>query len=239
MRALPLHLLRRHAIFSAMATLYHHPLSPFCRKVRIFAAEKSIPVALEADAPWARRPEFLALNAAGAVPVWVEDDGTTIPESSAICEFLEEIVPQPMLIGDDAQQRAESRRLAAWFDIKFYDEVTRYVHGERLLKRLRREGEPNSAAIRAGRQNLVTHLAYIGWLTDHRNWLAGDDFSVADIAAAAQLSVLDYLGEVKWEEAPEAKDWYQRIKSRPTFRAILADVLPGFSPPAHYADLDF
>ena len=113
------------------------------------------------------------------------------------------------------------------------------MHGERLLKRLRREGEPNSAAIRAGRQNLVTHLAYIGWLTDQRRWLAGDEFSLADIAAAAQLSVLDYLGEIKWDEAPAAKGWYQRIKSRPTFRAILADVLPGFAPPAHYADLDF
>ena len=222
-----------------MATLYHHPLSPFCRKVRIFAAEKSIPVSLEIEAPWARRPEFVALNAAGTVPVWVEDDGTTIPESNAICEYLDEMVPLPSLLGDDPQQRAETRRLAAWFDIKFHDEVTRYVHGELLLKRLRRDGEPNSAAIRAGRQNLVTHLAFIGWLTDHRNWLAGDRFSLADIAAAAQLSVLDYLGEVQWENAPEAKDWYQRIKSRPTFRLILADVLPGFPPPAHYADLDF
>jgi glutathione S-transferase len=222
-----------------MATLYHHPLSPFCRKVRIFAAEKRLPVALEMEMPWARRAEFLRLNAAATVPVWVEDDGTTIPESGAICEYLNEIEPMPPLIGETPHQRAETRRLAAWFDIKFFDEVTRYVHGERLLKRLRRDGEPNSAAIRAGRQNLVTHLAYIGWLTNQRNWLAGDDFSLADIAAAAQLSVLDYLGEVQWEEAPEAKDWYQRIKSRPTFRPILADVLPGFTPPAHYADLDF
>lgn len=222
-----------------MATLFHHPLSPFCRKVRICAAEKNIPVALEVEMPWARRPEFLAMSPGGTVPVWVEDDGTTIADSGAACEYLEETVPFPRLLGDDPHQRAETRRLVAWFDIKFYDEVTRYVHGERLLKRLRRDGEPNSAAIRAGRQNLVTHLAYIGWLTDHRNWLAGNDFSLADIAAAAQLSVLDYLGEVQWDEAPEAKDWYQRIKSRPTFRPILADVLPGFTPPAHYADLDF
>jgi len=222
-----------------MATLYHHPLSPFCRKVRIFASEKSIPVDLERETPWARRPEFLAMSPGATVPVWVEDDGTTIADSGAICEYLDESAPPPTLIGEDLYQRAETRRLLAWFDVRFYDEVTRYIHGERLLKRLRRDGEPNSAAIRAGRQNIVTHLAYIGWLIDHRNWLAGDDFSLADIAAAAQLSVLDYLGEVRWEEAPAAKDWYQRIKSRPSFRPILADVLPGFMPPAHYADLDF
>ncbi|MCA8926468.1 MAG: glutathione S-transferase family protein [Alphaproteobacteria bacterium] len=222
-----------------MATLYHHPLSPFCRKVRILAAEKSIPVALEQETPWQRRPEFLAMSPGGTVPVWMEDDGTTIADSAAICEYLDEISDPPGLIGEEPIQRAETRRLTAWFDGKFHDEVTRYVHGERLLKRLRRDGEPNSAAIRAGRQNLVTHLAYIDWLTDHRNWLAGHDYSLADIAAAAQLSVLDYLGEVPWDEAPGAKEWYQRIKSRPTFRSILADSLPGFLPPAHYADLDF
>lgn len=224
---------------TAMAVLFHHPLSPFCRKVRIVAAERTVPVELETEAPWQRRPEFLALNAAGTVPVWVEDDGATIPDSSAICEYLEETTPGPSLLGNDPFQRAETRRLVAWFDGKFYDEVTRYVHGERMLKRLRRGGEPNSGAIRAGRQNLVTHLAFITWLVDHRNWLAGEDYSLADIAAAAQLSVLDYLGEVAWTEAPAVKDWYQRIKSRPAFRPILADVLPGFTPPAHYADLDF
>ena len=113
------------------------------------------------------------------------------------------------------------------------------MYGERLLKRIRRTGEPDSAAIRAGRQNILTHLDYISWLVERRNWLAGDTLSLADLAAAAHLSSLDYLREVPWEHAESAKIWYQRLKSRPSFRPLLADSLPGFPPPAHYADLDF
>ncbi len=222
-----------------MPTLYNFPLSPFCRKVRLVAAEKGIGVSLELEEPWRRREEFLSMNPAAQVPVWVEDDGTTISESSAICEFLEESYPGPNLLGETPADRAETRRLAAWFDGKFYREVTEYLFVERMLKRIRRVGEPNSAAIRAGRQNIKHHLDYIAWLVDRRNWLAGDLLSIADLAAAAQLSTLDYLGEVPWDYAESATIWYQRLKSRPGFRPLLADSVPGFPPPPHYADLDF
>lgn len=222
-----------------MPTLFHLPLSPFCRKVRLVAGEKSIGVSLEIEEPWRRREEFLALNPAAEVPVWVDDDGGTVPDSLAICEYLDEIDMGPSLMGDTPGDRAETRRLVAWFDIKFYREVTEYLYGERVLKRIRRTGEPNSAAIRAGRQNIGYHLDYIAWLTERRNWLAGDRLSLADLAAAAQLSTLDYLGEVPWDHSEGAKVWYQRVKSRPSFRTLLADSMPGFPPPAHYADLDF
>ena len=222
-----------------MPTLFHHPLSPFCRKVRLVAGEKGIGVSLETEEPWRRREEFLALTPAAQVPVWVEDDGTTIAESSAICEFLEDLYPGDTLVGRSPADRAETRRLIGWFDLKFAREVTDYLYGERLLKRIRRTGEPDSAAIRAGRQNILTHLDYISWLVERRNWLAGDTLSLADLAAAAHLSSLDYLREVPWEHAESAKIWYQRLKSRPSFRPLLADSLPGFPPPAHYADLDF
>lgn len=222
-----------------MPTLFHLPLSPFCRKVRLVAAEKSIGVDLEIEEPWRRREEFMALNPACLVPVWIEDDGATLSESSAICEYLDESHLGVTLVGNSPGDRAETRRLAAWFDIKFYREVTEYLYGERLMKRIRRTGEPNSAAIRAGRQNIGYHLDYIAWLTERRNWLAGDSLSLADLAAAAQLSTLDYLGEVPWEHSEGAKIWYQRVKSRPSFRMLLADSVPGFPPPAHYADLDF
>lgn len=222
-----------------MPMLFHLPLSPFCRKVRLVAAEKSIGVELQVEEPWRRNEEFLALNPACVVPVWVEDDGAILAESSAICEYLDEIDLSASLLGDTPGDRAETRRLAAWFDIKFYREVTDYLYGERVLKRIRRTGEPNSAAIRAGRQNITYHLYYIAWLTERRNWLAGGRLSLADLAAAAQLSTLDYLGEVPWDHAEGAKTWYQRVKSRPSFRTLLADSVPGFPPPAHYADLDF
>ena len=71
------------------------------------------------------------------------------------------------------------------------------------------------------------------------NWLAGDDFSLADIAAAAHISCVDYLGDVPWSDYPGAHDWYARVKSRPSFRPLLADHIPGLPPPKHYADLDF
>jgi len=74
---------------------------------------------------------------------------------------------------------------------------------------------------------------------ERRRWLAGENFSLADITAAAHLSTLDYLGDVPWDNHEPAKEWYARIKSRPSFRPLLADHIPGAPPPKHYADLDF
>ncbi|MGA0346065.1 MAG: glutathione S-transferase family protein [Alphaproteobacteria bacterium] len=222
-----------------MKTLYHLWLSPYCRKVRIVLAEKKIDYRLETENTWLRRREFLAINPAGEVPVLIEDDGTSIADSQAICEYLEEIVPNPSIFPVDPKERAEARRIVAWFDRKFSAEVSENLVGEKIFKRFLKTGAPNSALIRAGQQNIHYHLDYIGWLSERRNWLAGGVFSIADIAAAAHLSSVDYLGDVPWEDHISAKEWYVRIKSRPSFRAILADHLPGEPPPKHYADLDF
>ena len=118
-------------------------------------------------------------------------------------------------------------------------EVTANLVDERVMKKVRGGGHPDSGRIRAGSKNLATHLEYVGWLADQRKWLAGEEISLADFAAAAHLSCLDYIGYVDWDSVPSAKEWYQRIKSRPAFRTLLADHLSGFPPPAHYADLDF
>tara|TARA_B100000242_G_scaffold291865_1_gene266017 strand:+ start:581 stop:1249 length:669 start_codon:yes stop_codon:yes gene_type:complete len=222
-----------------MKTLYHLWLSPYCRKVRIALAEKRIDYRLETENTWLRRREFLAINPAGEVPVLIEDDGTSIADSQTICEYLEEVVPDPSIFPADLKERAEARRIVAWFDRKFSAEVSENLVGEKIFKRFLKTGAPNSALIRAGQQNIHYHLDYIGWLSERRNWLAGGVFSVADIAAAAHLSSVDYLGDVPWEDHISAKEWYVRIKSRPSFRAILADHLPGEPPPKHYADLDF
>lgn len=201
--------------------------------------EKDIAFNLVFEKYWERPEAFLALNPAGQVPVLVDDDGTVLADSNAICEYLDESYPDRPLIGFDARARAETRRLVAWFDGKFFDEVTRNVVDEKVLKRFMRMGHPDSGAIRAGQQNLGYHLDYIGWLIERRNWLAGDDFGLADVAAAAQLSCVDYLGDVPWTDHEPAKDWYARVKSRPSFRTLLADHIPGLVPPKHYADLDF
>ncbi len=222
-----------------MRVLYHLWLSPFCRKVRIVLREKGLDFELKTESLWERREEFLAINPAGEVPVLVEDDGTAIADSGVICEYLEEVAPEPPLLPGTASGRAEVRRLVAWFDGKFSAEVSDNLVGEKIIKRLLRRGAPDGRAIRAGRENIHYHLDYIGWLAERRTWLAGSDLSLADITAAAHLSAVDYLGDVPWDQHQPAKDWYARIKSRPSFRAILADTIPGEPPPRHYADLDF
>lgn len=222
-----------------MPTLHHLPLSPFCRKVRIVLGEKGLPVDLKEQRVWERRSEFLALNPAGTVPTLELEDGSVIADSNAIVEFIDEIEPTPPLLGATPGERAETRRLTAWFDGKFYNEVSRHLYGQKALRRLSGAGAPDSSALRAGRANLGQHLDYIAWLCDRRTWLAGDHFSMADIAAGAHLSALDFIGDVNWERYDGAKLWYQRIKSRPSFRSILADRVTGFQPPPHYANLDF
>ncbi len=218
--------------------LYHQKLSPFCRKVRLVLAEKRVEVALVEEPYWERRIDFLRLNPAGKVPV-LEIDGLTLSDSTAICEYLEETRPEPALMPQGAASRAETRRLVAYFDDKFHHEVTVNLLYERVHKRLMRAGTPDSVRIKAGSTAIKYHLDHIDWLAERRRWLAGEQMSIADLAAAAQLSCLDYVRDVDWARCPNAKEWYARIKSRPAFRPLLADSLPGFQTPEHYADLDF
>jgi glutathione S-transferase len=222
-----------------MRTLYHLWLSPFCRKVRLALLEKRMDFEMRAENVYERRNEFLALNPAGEVPVLVEPDGTALSGSLVICEFLDEIHPEPPLLGRQPLQRAEVRRLVDWFDRKFNEEVTEKLVGEKIMKRFLGLGEPDSRQIRAGHANIHIHLDYVSYLVERRNWLAGEELSLADVAAAAHLSTVDYLGDVPWDDHGPAKEWYARIKSRPSFRPLLSDHIPGAPPPKHYADLDF
>lgn len=222
-----------------MRLLYHLPLSPYSRKVRLALTEKGLDFELKLEKVWDRRPEFLALNPAAQVPVLVEESGFAIPDSTAICEYLDEAYPATPLIGRTLAERVECRRLVAWFDGKFAREVDDNLLFEKLMRRLLGRGEPEAGAIRAGFVNLRHHLAYLGWLAEHRKWLAGDTLTLADLTAAAHLSSLDFLGDVDWSICASAKEWYARVKSRPSFRALLADRVGGMTPPAHYANLDF
>ncbi len=221
-----------------MRRLYHLPLSPFSRKVRLVLAEKKIGVELVEEHPWDRRLDYLRQNPSGKVPM-LKIDGLVLAESSAIAEYLDEAYPDPPLLPPDPAARAEARRLAGWFDDKFHHEVTANLLYERVNKKLMKAGHPESARIKAGARNIKFHLDYMGWLLDQRRWLAGDEMTIADFSAAAQLSCLDYIGDVDWSRNQTVRDWYTKIKSRPAFRPILADHVPGFTPPPHYADLDF
>jgi len=221
-----------------MHRLYHYPLSPFSRKVRLVLAEKKIEVELVEERYWEERADFLRLNPAGQVPV-LRTENLILPESNAICEYLEERYPNPPLLPKTPEARAETRRLTYWFDDKFYREVTKNLIGERVEKKVMGRGYPDSKNVKTGSQKIKFHLDYMDWLLDRRRWLAGDQMTLADFSAAAQLSCLDYISDVDWNRSSLVKDWYAKIKSRPAFRSLLADQLPGFPQPEHYADLDF
>lgn len=201
-------------------------------------AEKGLNAELTEIDPWRREAAFLDINPAAEVPV-LEDGSLVIAESQAIAEYLEERYPEHRLAPTSIHERAEMRRLVFWFDIKLRREVTDLLWGEKLMKRLKRQGTPMSEAVRAGMSNIRGHLAYVGHLFEDRRWLAGDELSIADLAAAAHFSVMDYLGDVPWQTNEAARDWYAKVKSRPSFRPILSDRLVGIKPVAHYDNLDF
>jgi glutathione S-transferase len=222
-----------------MRCLYHLPLSPACRKVRLALAEKRLPFELQVEPVWEQREEYLALNPAGTVPTLIEGDGFVVPDSSVICEYLEETYPEICLLGFGALERVEARRLVVWFDGKFAREVTDHLAGQKYLRRIAGRGGPESASLRLGYANLKPHLEHLGWLAENRNWLAGAHLTLADLAAAAHISVLDFFGDIDWSKHEAVRDWYARIKHRPSFRPLLEDRVPGMFPPAHYANLDF
>ena len=231
-----------------MIRLFHYPLSVPSRFVRLILGECEVAPELVEERVWERREEFLLLNPAGTLPVLVEQDGPAISGVWAVSEYLDETrgfaLHDRRLLPANADDRAEVRRLTEWFVTKFDGEVTSYLVEEKVIKRERAKmggngGAPDSSLLRAARANIRTHLHYVEHLIEAKNWLAGDRMSYADLAAAAALSVADYLGEVPWPEAGEAKDWYMRMKSRPTFRPLLAERVRGHRPPQHYPELDF
>ena len=221
-----------------MIHLHHFALSPFCRKVRLVLGEKRLEAELIEERYWDRDGDFLRRNALGQVPV-LRIDGLTLSDSGAITEYLEETVPSPALMPDGPAARAEVRRLVGWFDDAFHAQVTSKLVYERVHKKIMRTGHPDGTRVKEGARAIKFHLDYMGWLLDTRRWLAGDMLSLADFAAAAHLSCLDYSGDVDWDRAAHVRDWYAKIKSRPAFRSILADQVPGFRAVGHYADLDF
>ncbi len=230
-----------------MLTLYHHPFCPFSRFVRLALSEYGLSPRFVEERAWERRTEFLTINPAGTTPVLLEEGRPPVSDAGVIAEFLDETkgadLHEHRLMPPDISGRIEVRRLLAWFNQKFAEEVSTPLVGERIFKRYmsgaQGGGPPDMNAIRAALSNIRYHLAYIGWLVRTRDWLAGPRMSYADLAAAAHLSSIDYLGDVPWNEDEAAKVWYARVKSRPSFRPLLAEIHAGLPPSKSYADLDF
>lgn len=222
-----------------MWQLHHFPLCPFSRKVRLTLGEKNVPFELVTQLPWEGRDELWRLNDAGRVPVLHDPArNITLCDSRAICEYFEETGQQASLLGGSALARAEIRRLVALFDESFHDDVVGPLLHEKLKKRTVYRQPPDSRALREAMKLAHGHLDYIDWLVDNRSWLGGATMSLADLAAAAQISVADYLGGIDWSGHEQTRSWYSVFKSRPSFRALLSERMDGIAPPRHYALVD-
>lgn len=223
-----------------MWQLYQFPLCPFSRKVRLLLGEKGVGYELVRESPWERRDEFLDMNPAGQVPVMADPArGLLLIDSMAICEFLEETVDKNAMLNGTAGARAETRRLVAWFDTQFFAEIVAPLLHERMEKRIVTKEPPDSKRLRDAMKAAVRHLDYTDYLLDHHNWMAGATMSLADLAAAAQISVADYLGGIDWKNHEQTAKWYRGFKSRPSFRPLLHERMEGVVPPKHYDDVDF
>ena len=221
-----------------MWRLHQFPLCPFSRAVRFAMAEKGVSAELVIAYPWERGETLSRLNPAIQTPV-LENGQMVLCDSSAIIEYFDETVERPPLVGGGATERAEARRLAHWFGQRFYSEVTAPLLAERMYKRIVSREMPDGIAIRNANRAAELHLQYVDDLLDDNRWIAGPTFGIADINAAAQISVADYLGGIDWRGHGQAKVWYSALKSRPSFRAILADRMEGIRPPPDYDKLDF
>lgn len=223
-----------------MWQLYQFPLCPFSRKVRLLLGEKGVGYELVRESPWERRDEFLDMNPAGRTPAMVEaEKGQVLIDSWAICEYFEETVNKAPMINGTAVNRAEIRRLTAWFDEQFFADVVAPLMHERMKKRLVERASPDARVLREAMKSALNHLDYTDYLLDHRNWLAGATMSLADLAAAAHISVADYLGGIDWRGHEQTKRWYSALKSRPSFRPLLSERMEVIGPPQHYDKVDF
>ncbi len=222
--------------------LYHFPFDPGSRTARLALGEARIEFAETVVRPWEDGCPVATLNPSGMPPVLQVTEGgraLTLCEPAAILGWLEDRSKEAFLMPADPAERAETRRLVAWFDRRFNDEVNAVLLHERMEKPLLRLGPPEARALRAGREALKAHLLMMETLLGARDALAGRRLSQADFVAAAHLSVLDYFGEVPWGAFPGLKTWYMKLKSRPCFRPLLADRFPGVQPAVWYHDLDF
>lgn len=228
-----------------MRIIYHYPLCPFSRKVRVSLAEKKLDFTSEIENFWEKRPEYTKINSQGFVPALVDLNGSILIDSNAITEYLEEAYPDRKLYPSDLLARAEVRRIINYFDTRFAQDVSLVLLWEKVIKGLYakkhglRVDPPNSTLIRSIKDVSIHYLDYISWLVDRRNWLAGDDFSMADITAAAHLSTVDYFGAINWSKFESVKNWFMRIKSRPSYRSLLTDKIPNIAPVEYYSELDF
>jgi RNA polymerase-associated protein len=200
-----------------MIKLYDYPQCPFCRKVRVALAEKGIEyekIFVDLRKKEQNKEDFLKLNPYGKVPVLV-DDGVVIYESSVINEYLDEKYPDPSLMPSDPADRARARILVdfceshfhpSWFNI--YIEMT-----------FKPEDKRNRELIEKSKNELKEHLRRLNQELEGREYLVGS-YSLADIAFTPRVALFNTLGIQVSPELKNVIDWVERIKSRPSYKAL-------------------
>ncbi|MDR1598192.1 MAG: glutathione S-transferase family protein [Holosporales bacterium] len=222
-----------------MRTLYYYPLCAFSRTALLSLAEKKLDFATEITKFWDKTSPLLELNSFGRLPVLIDLNGSIVSGVYATIEYLEDAYDHVKLLGPDLSERAEARRIFQWMNEDFAADVTAPLVLEKDIKRYFPKSSPSSIVIKQIKDALCIYLKQLEQFAAQRNWLAGNTLSIADLTAAAHISVIDYLGGVSWAHFPVAKEWYTRVKSRPSFKRILSDRVLNIQPASHYANLDF
>jgi len=221
-----------------MITLFHHPICPLSRQIRVYLKELNLEANLVKEDYWNRRKEFVEINPASSLPVLVFE-GNPIIGYYAITEFLAENFDNFHLMPKLLTEKTAVRQEIYWFNEKFYREVSKIIFEEKMIRLLRRIGGPRSEYIRAAKTNLAHHFKYLTMRFEKHSYIISEQLTCADIATASHLSTIDYFGEINWDSYWVIKQWYAIIKSRPSFRTLLQDQIAGFPVPKDYANLDF
>ena len=224
-----------------MKRLWHWPIDPLARTVRLLLGEKKWSFEAIEIRPWVSDLELAALAPGAQAPALLDTDAevrTSAVGSLAICTYIEESQPSPRLLPFAPTERAEARRLWQWSEESFAG-INNTLLEERVRQWVRRDRSPDSNAMRQGLHALKNRMTFLDALAAERSCIAGRNLSLADLSVAAHLSAYDYFGDVPWELAPDLKAWYSRMKSRPSFRPLLSDRVGNARPAKHYEDLDF
>ena len=221
-----------------MLTLYHYQLCPSSRFIRLLLDEYKIEHITQLENYWKPQDEFLLINPAGHLPVLIDNSNFQIIGFNACVEYIRDMDLNPNIFPDDYRKKAEIYRLYHWFDTLFKKEVLDPIIYEKVFSRVIENLTPNSLNLRNGMQNLGFHIKYLEYLLRDKDFLVADTITSCDFFAAANLSVLDYLGLLNLRDYPKLKVWYFKLKSRPSFKNILKDYIVGLTPHENYKLLD-
>ena len=221
-----------------MYTLYHYYLCPSSRFIRLVLEEYKIAYDIQLENYWKPQKEFLLLNPAGHLPVLINLDNYALIGANVCMEYFKSLNLKPNLMNDEYKEQAEIRRICHWFEIVFKKEVLDPIIYEKVYSRVVESINPNSNNIRSALQNLNFHIQYFDYLLKHRDWIVGDSLTYSDLIASANFSTMDYLGLLDFGKCQHIKEWYLKLKSRPSFKILLKDQIVGLNPDNNYKYLD-